>query len=688
MTMLDWIGEKAIAFEKCNSKRNVIVLCIALVVITLAVYFQVGDHPFSTFDDPSYVTDNVHISSGITGKNISWAFSSVEAANWHPITWLSHMTDAQIYGLNPRGHHLTNVLIHSISTVLLIFLLLRLTGSLWQSIFVAALFALHPLHVESVAWVAERKDVLSAFFWFVSLLFYAEYVVKHRPASYIFSLISFMLGLMSKPMLVTLPLVMLLIDFWPFDRYVHEEHKQGQRQHFVIISLIKEKIPFFACSLISGIVTIYAQHEGGAVSSFESISLIYRIENAMIAYVKYIGKTVWPHDLAVLYPLPSEFQFWQIICSLSFLLLVSIAVIATRLRFPYLLVGWFWFIVTLLPVIGLIQVGSQSMADRYSYIPSIGLFIIAAWGVPDLIRGMQHRDGILALVGSAVIFASVVLTWQQLRYWRDSISLYQHSLQVAPGSYSVHYNLGLALAEKGNLNAAIHQYHEAIRIRPNHPDSHGSLGLALAEKGDLDAAIRECQVALQLSPNDAKAHYNLGFTLDMNGNLEAAIREYQEAIRISPNNLKAHNNLGVALVRKGDLDSAIREYKVALQINPDDTKTHYNLGRVYAKKGYLDAAIHEFQVTLRISPNFKDAYINMADALLSKGDLDSAIREYQNALRLSPNDIDAHCNLGVVLAKKGDLDAAIQEFQNVLRISPNDTYAQNNLGLALAKKKR
>jgi len=691
-----------------GSLRNILLLCAALLVITFAIYWQVGSHPFLNLDDPAYVTENLHVSSGISGTNIAWAFSSVEAANWHPITWLSHMADVQIYGLNPRGHHITNVIIHSISTLLLLLLLVRFTGSLWKSAFVAALFALHPLHVESVAWISERKDVLSAFFGFLALLFYSEYAKKTgagsyssfslqpsafslQPSSvlYLLTLVSFVLGLMSKPMLVTLPLVMLLFDFWPLDRYRGEELGQGVSQLTArALALIKEKIPFFVCSLISGIITIYAQHKGGAVASFKINSFSARIENANVAYLKYIGKTLWPQDLAILYPMPLSFPFWQVICSLSFLLLVSILVVRIRGRFPYLPVGWFWFIITLLPVIGIIQVGSQSMADRYSYIPVTGLFIMAAWGVPDLMKGMQYREKILALLATVVIVASIVLTWRQLSYWQSNISLYRHSHQVAPGSFLVHNNLGLNFAKEGNLEAAINEYREAIRLNPGDPDSHGNLGLVLAERGELDAAVRECQVALQLSPNNTKWHYNLGFALDKRGNLEAAIYEYREAIRINPSNSKAHNNLGVALVSKGELDAAILEYQAALQIAPNDTKTRYNLGRAYVKKDNLDAAIREFQITLRIDPNYKEAHNDLGIALVSKGDLEVAIREFQNVLRLSPDDIDALCNLGVVHAKKGDLDAAIREFREVLRISPNDSFALKNLERALAEKKR
>ena len=451
--------------EKGSKMRNLLVICTALLVIILAVYLQVGNHEFLNYDDEDYVTKNLHVASGITGTNIVWAFTSVEAANWHPITWLSHMADVQFFGMNPQGHHLTNVIIHSGSTLLLLLLLFRLTGALWPSTFVAALFALHPLHVESVAWIAERKDVLSALFWFLTLLIYAEYTVKRKPVLYVLALFSFVLGLMSKPMLVTLPVVMLLLDFWPLNRYEFGEREPGLRHVSVrVLALVKEKIPFFACSLLSGIITLYAQK--GAMSDLELISVPLRIENSLIAYVKYIGKTVWPSDLAMLYPHPQSIPLWQAICSLLILLLVSGAAIRAWRRYPYLAVGWFWFIVTLVPVIGLIQVGAQSMADRYTYIPLVGLFVMAAWGIRDLTQNLPYREGILALLAAAVISVSTALTWQQLGYWRDSVSLYRHTLDVTTDNVIIHDNLGITLARKGDLDAAIQEYRKAMRINP------------------------------------------------------------------------------------------------------------------------------------------------------------------------------------------------------------------------------
>jgi Flp pilus assembly protein TadD len=457
------------------------------------------------------------------------------------------MADVQIYGMNPRGHHLTNVALHSISALLLFLLLLRLTGAHWQSFSVAALFALHPLHVESVAWVAERKDVLSAFFCFLSLFFYSCYVTNRKSVLYLLAFGSFVLGLMSKPMLVTLPIVMLLIDFWPLDRYSGAERQGLRLITDKSLALIKEKLPFLLCSFLSGVMTIYAQNKGGAMPSLTAISFWRRSENAMIAYVKYIFKTFWPHDLSVYYPFPVAIPLWQFIGSLLVMLILSaIAIQAGRLCYPYLLVGWFWFIITMVPVIGLIQVGRQSMADRYSYIPTVGLFIMVAWGVPELVKRLRYQRVILTLSFGAAIIVCAAYTWQQLGYWRDSLSLFRHALHVTGNDAFIRQNMGVALQAKGDLDAAACEYRESLKINSENSDAHSNLGLLYFNKGNLEAAIKEYHEALLINPADADVHYNLGLAFYSKGNLEAAIFEYQEALRLVPDHSVAHASLKLA----------------------------------------------------------------------------------------------------------------------------------------------
>jgi len=642
------------SFTACGDRRNlclIVPVSIALVIAVVSIYMQAAHHHFISYDDNIYVTANQHVASGISVDNIIWAFTSVGDAsgNWHPLTWLSHMADAQFYGLNPFGHHLTNIVIHTLSSLTLLLLLFRITSSLWQSAFVAFMFALHPLHVESVAWVAERKDLLSGLFWFLTLLLYSEYVTTSKPLLYILCLFSFILGLMAKPMLVTLPLVMILVDYWPLRRNLHKE--AGHRFDGVV-ALAKEKIPFFVCSFFSCAITIYSQHKAGAINSLDTIPIALRIENALTAYVSYIGKTFWPTDLAVLYPFPLFIPLWQVIGSLFVILFISAAALWAGRRYPYLTVGWLWFLITLLPVIGLIQVGSQSMADRYSYIPTIGLFIMAAWGVTDLTNGLRHRMNILVPLAGAVVIASAILTWQQLAYWQDSISLYQHTLKVTNGNYAIHNSLGLELAGKGDIDAAIQEYRTAIQIRPRYAYPYNNLGNILADKGDLNSAIQEYRQALRLNPNYADAHYNFGNALAKKGNLDAAIQEYREAIKIKPNHADAHYNIGYLLISKGELDAAIMELREALRLNPRFADAHYNIGYLLINRGELDAAIMEFRAALRLNPRFADAHYNIGNALIKKGNLDSAIREFQEALRIAPGFVEARKKLDDALVQK------------------------------------
>lgn len=572
-------------YGKSGNRSTLILVCMALVAVTVAVFMQAGNFQFLNLDDNLYVTNNPHVASGITVKNIMWAFTTFDYSYWHPITWLSHMADVQLYGMNPRGHHLTNVGIHAVSSVLLLLLLRRLTGAFWQSSFVAALFALHPMHVESVAWVAERKDVLSAFFCFLTLFFYAEFTTKRRAALYVLSLCSFLFGLMSKSMLVTLPVAMLLLDVWPLGRFRVGENYHGSYQHCMrLTALIKEKIPFFVCSLLSGLVTIYGQYKFGAMDTLQVFPLRLRIENALVAYVKYLVKTLWPHDLAVFYPFPASIPLWQVFSSFCVLFLISAAVIRVGRRSPYAAVGWFLFLIILVPVIGLTQVGNQSMADRFSYIPGIGLFIVVAWGVSDMTVGLRHRKKILTFLAGTVIVVFTVLTWKQLGYWQDSVSLYRHSLQVTSGNNFIYGNLGAALIQKGDLDAAIQTQREALRLSPYFVDAHHNLGIALAEKGELDAAILEYYAALRINPRDPKLHFNLAIALVGKGDKDAAIKEFQEVLRIRPDDIGAHSNLGATLANKGDLDAAIREFQEVLRIDHNDTYAQNNLERALDQK--------------------------------------------------------------------------------------------------------
>jgi len=492
-------------------------ISIALIIATCVVYWQVGSHEFLVYDDDVYVARNAHVINGLSVDNFFWAFTSIENCNWHPVTWLSHMIDAQLFGMEPRGHHLMNVVYHGIATLLLFMLLVRITENLWQSSFVAALFALHPLHVESVAWVAERKDVLSACFWFLTLLFYTRYAEARRncapsyKSAYLYTLCCFILGLMTKPMLVTLPVVMLLLDLWPLQRFRNKLLATGKlptpQSAESSRSLFMEKIPFFTAVVASSAITFYAQHEGGAVVVLERIPLLLRLQNALVSYLTYVSKIFWPQDLAVFYPFAGSIPLWQVLGSVAILILVTAAALWVRKRSPFVLVGWFWYMVTLLPVIGIIQVGSQSMADRYTYIPSVGLFIIFVWGVPSLL-GQNIPAGkkiFLTVSAGLILLVTATLSWYQAAYWKNSITLFKHTLAVTSGNYVIHHNLGIVYGRAGNLTAAIRELRAAVSISPNDNNVRNLLASTLAENGDIDEGIAEFAQALSINPTDQQA---------------------------------------------------------------------------------------------------------------------------------------------------------------------------------------
>jgi protein O-mannosyl-transferase len=622
---------------KGQDMRHTMTLCGVLLALTLAVFWQTGDHQFINFDDPLYVTNNPHVKGGVTGGNVAWAFTTTHASNWHPLTWLSHMADVDLFGLNPRGHHLVSVFIHAASTLLLFLLLVRMTRAAWQSLFVAALFALHPLHVESIAWVAERKDVLSGFFWFLTLFFYAGYVKRPRFKFYLLALVSYVLGLMTKPMLVTLPIVMLLTDYWPFGRFPSTQREGGAVTSSSLSSLIKEKLPFcFFCGF-SAAVTMYAQNKGEALKSLEAIPLLLRSENAVIAYAKYLGKTIWPNDLAIFYPFPVSVPLSQVIGSSLLVVLISAVAIQYRRRCPYLLVGWFWFLVSLVPVIGLVQVGGQSMADRYTYIPLTGLFLVCAWGISDLLRGWPYRRTILLSLAVLAVFPLTVVTWHQIGYWKDNISLYQHALQVTASNYVIHNNFGIALADQGRSDEAILEYRKAIQAWPKAAVAHVTLGAALANRGDLVEAID---------------HYN-------------------EALRLIPDYALAHANLGRALVKLGRIGEAITHYEETLKIDPAFADVHLNLAIILLKQQELDRAFHHYDIFLRLEPYSAKGPINMGAALAQEGRATEAAQCFADALRIDPGSVEAHFNLGIILARQNRREEALNHFSEVLKIRPD-----------------
>ena len=665
---------------------------VLLVLVTVGLYWPAMRCDFVNYDDQEYVTANLHVQGGLNWAGVKWAFLKPVCDNWHPLTVLSHMADCQLFGLKPWGHHLTSVLLHAINTILAFLLLRSLTGATWRSLFVAALFAVHPLRVESVAWVAERKDVLCGCFGLLSLIFYARYAQKvasgespypasdSRPSSpsvksvpsvakslspplsqfppvqnpclceadvrlqsvathsaldYGLALFFFTCGLMSKPMLVTWPFVMLLLDYWPLRRFrfstppVRRLTLDVGRSKFVLSHpclceadvrlqsvansvcdgksnfdsvpsvaknpglwrLLAEKIPFFALAVVASVVTLLVQKHGGALAAGENLPLGARSANALISYSRYSGKLFWPADLAVFYPHPRHWPIEQVLLAAVLLLGISFLLIVKRQRYPFLMMGWLWFCGTLVPVIGLVQVGGQAMADRYTYIPSLGVLVLAIWGAYELARRWRYYVIALSVAGSAVIVVCMTLARQQLGHWKDSETLGRHALEVTKNNYLAHLSLGVFLFNKGQMDEAIRQYRETIRLRPDYADAHYNLGTALGVKGQIDEAIRQFQEAIRLNPDYAEAHNNLGINLGMKGQIDEAISQLQKAIRLNPDYAEAHNNLGTALGKKGQMDEAIRQYQEAIRLNPDYADARNNLQNALLKKGQTDGGI-------------------------------------------------------------------------------------------------
>jgi tetratricopeptide (TPR) repeat protein len=585
--------------ERKDSRRLVIGMCVFLAAITFAVFGQTLRHEFINYDDPSYVYENPVVIRGLNLKGIEWAFTHIVLSNWHPLTMISHMLDCQMYGLNAGGHHLTNVLLHTGSVLLLFLVLRRLTGFLWRSAFVAAVFAIHPLHVESVAWVAERKDVLSAFFFLLTIWAYARYVEKQsrvegRASSagggslaldprrwtldYCLVLLFFALGLMSKPMVVTLPLVLLLLDYWPLARLSRFTPPTLNPQ---LSTLLLEKLPLFVLAGASCVVTIIAQHE--AIQSFEKLSLPLRLGNALISYAAYLGQMFWPSGLAVLYPLRSgSVGGSAVVLSLVLLAGITAGVVILRRRCPYLLAGWLWYLIMLVPVIGMVQVGAQARADRYTYLPQIGLYIALTWWVAELSAGWRYRRMVLWGGSGILLGALIICARAQVACWLNSETLWAHTLACTSDSAIAHNDLGNILLSKKRWDEAIAHFQKALEIKPDYTEARYNLGNALLYKNRMDEAVTQYEKALQINPNYAVAHNNLGYVLLHKGRVDEAIVHFQKALEIKPDYTEAHYNFGNALLHKGRVDEAIVHFQKALEIKPDSLGALNNLAWLLA----------------------------------------------------------------------------------------------------------
>ena len=668
--------------------RRDLAACVFLVLITLAVYGQGIDHGFVNYDDNEYVYENPHVRHGLTGKGAGWAFTTTRTGNWHPLTWLSHMLDCELFELNAGHHHLVNLCLHILNSLLLYLVVRRMTGAAWRSAMVAALFALHPLHVESVAWISERKDVLSTLFFMLTLWAYGRYAASPSWMRYGPVFVFLAWGLMAKPMLVTLPFVLLLLDFWPLGRF---------QSGGTLFRLVAEKVPLFALAAASSVVTFVAQRQEGAMSLTYVVPFKDRIANALVTYVAYIGKMFWPGHLAVFYPYRDALPTGHWVGAALVLVGVTVLVGWAGRRRRHLAVGWLWYLGTLVPVIGFVQVGAQSMADRYTYVPLIGLFVMVVWTLGDVAaRWRNARIGIAALAGVA-IFGCVGATWIQVGHWRNGITLFEHTLKVTTDNAVAHTNLGAALMEAGRENEATRQYREALRIDPGHANAHVNLGIVLMGQGEEEQAIAHYREAVRIRPGFAQAHNQLGIALAQRGEIDEAIARYREAVRIRPEFAGAYSNLGAALMAKGNTDEAITPFRMAIRLDPESAQAYGNLATALMLKGKPDEGIAHYRQALRIDPAFAEGHLNLAIALSQQGRKDEAITHHQEAVRLNPRMAEVPLDLGtapstpeslhdlgVSLARQGRIDEAVGPFREALRLDPTRAEFHTSLALALA----
>jgi tetratricopeptide (TPR) repeat protein len=672
------------------NRRSIILVCALLGAVTLATYWPVTHHDFVNIDDQEYVTLNPAVQAGLTWKAAACAFTTGHASNWHPLTWLSHMLDVQLFGMDPGGHHLTSLLLHAANALLLFLVLKRMTGALYCSAFAATLFALHPLHVESVAWISERKDVLSTFFLMLTLMAYVSYVKSktaaqasepahpylkevqetasdrvasaaqtesHDPAPgpghsaagkprfafwYVLALLLFTLGLMSKPMLVTLPFVLLLLDYWPLRRF---EFKSQKEEVNTLPGLLKEKLPFVGLSAASCAVTLLVQHKGILTDH----PVTTRIANALVSYTLYLKQMIWPVDLAVFYPYPRSIRPGQVIFAVIVLTGISVFALVHLRKWPWLAVGWLWYLGTLVPVIGIVRVGGHSMADRYTYVPLIGIFVAIAWGAANLkVHWPNQRIHLLA-AASLVAGVLAVLTSGQLRHWQNSETLFRHALAVTADNALAHHSLGDFLGRQGKIDEAATHFEEAVKIKPDYAEALNDLGLTEVLMGRIQEGVSNCHAAIALQPDIVNAHFNLGWTLSVQGRREEAVAEYEAELRLNPASIDARKGLGDALAGLGRAAAAAAQFQQVLQLKPDDAEVQWRCGRLLAQAGNLMQALDHLREAVRLHPAAR-LRLDLALVLTAAGQPAAAAAQYREMLREEPESVVALNNLAWILA--------------------------------------
>jgi len=666
-----------------------------LMVMTAAVFSPVLFHEFINYDDTDYITENPKVLSGWTKEGLAWAFKTRLHAHWHPLTWLSHMTDYALFGSNPMGHHLTSLLLHLANTVILFWVFYRMTGAVYQSAFMAALFAIHPLHVETVAWTADRKDVLCAFFWLTGLWLYVRYTEKPTVPRYLLIIMVFVLSLMAKSMAVTLPLVLLILDFWPLNRFEPNRNNTlktiknariSRLTHSPLFARIAEKAILFILLIAgAGAAIGVMRHELPSLKTFIKImpSQVH-ISNALISYVSYMGKMLRPVDLSIVYPYFTNIPLLYAAGAGMLLAALTVLFFRKRITYPYLWAGWLWYLVTLLPAVGIIKSGPHSPADRYTYLPIIGLFIIIAWGIPDMFSKWKKKNVILAIMATATLIVLAVLSWIQVGHWKNSETVFKHAIRTNPYNWIAHNNLGNTLARRGKIDEAIFYYNASLSIKPNNAKAQNNMGAVLIRKGKIDEAVDHLGKAITLKPRFPEARYNMGDALARKGKYEEAARHFKKALKYKPEDAAIWLNLGVVYDRTGETEKALKFFSLVLQQHPDNYDALHNMGVVLAGQGKTDEAISSFNKALQVAPDSEDTRYLLAKALFYKGKTTEAADHFAAILRRNPDHLQAHMKLGDIAMMSGDLVDAQKHYGEAVRIDPEFAGAHNNLGVTLA----
>ena len=700
-------SDKMSCLKTIFQKHPKTILCLALCILTIAAYWPVKTYPFIGFDDGAYVFSNSKVTSGITVQNILWAFSLSDAAlpvydaklkdgqfYWHPLTMISHMIDVQLFGVDPHMHHVSNLLFHTLNTILLFLVFFMMTGEFWKCFFMAVLFSLHPINIESVAWIAERKNLLSTTFWMITILTYIFYAKKPSVSRYLLVFFALGCGLMAKTNIAVLPCALLLLDYWPLKRLtwasdptIYTHIKRLPKPPFMKTSagqLIFEKVPLFFLSFAAiRISTLFLQGHSQVISS-ATHPLLIRIENAVVSYVVYLYKMIWPVDLAIFYPFPDTIPAWQIIGSILFLLVVTGLSLAASRAKPYLIIGWLWFLGVLFPLIGLVQVGLwPALADRHAYVPMIGIFIIIAWGIPDLLSKSHFKKTILVLPTACLI---IVLFWgtrTQLSFWTDTYTLFNRALAVTENNYLAYRLVGKELALKGEHKASEKHLLTALKIKPDDPDTLQELGELAYKNNEYDKALEYYQNAFLFRPWKVEIIFMIGDLLLKTGKPDKAIVYYSEALVLNPSVPEIYNKLGVALFTKQAFEEARQKFEMAVRLNPEFDKAYYNLGLVALNQGKINEAMNNYKKAISIDPNYTDALKSLGDLFFSKGDMVKAFKYYSQVLQITPDDATTNYNIGVTLYHQKRIEAAEKHFYQALQI--DDSYEKARVALVMTR---